>query len=142
MHFASITVEISTRGRGVYDIGSLVVSALSTFKAGSGHLVCLCQHTTASLAMLGGVDEQLKSDLGRFLEKLAPEGDDYLHNNTGADDMPSHIKSVLTLPSVSATVLDGELHMGRYQGLFLLEHRAEDQKRHLSLSFLGTKKGR
>jgi len=138
MHFGSTTLKVSTHGKGVYDITSLVASALSTFEAGSGHLVCLCQHTTASLAMLGGVDERLKRDLVLFLEKLAPEDGDYSHNNTGDDDMPSHIKSVLTLPSVSATVLGGELYLGRYQGLFMLEHRTENQIRSVSISFLGT----
>jgi len=131
-------IEISTSGKGIYDVTSFVHEFVSNAGADSGHLICLCEHTTASLTMLGGVDRELEHDLFAFFERLAPESDDYFHNNTGGDDMPSHIKAVLTLPSVAAAVLGGDLCMGPNQGFFLLEHRAEGQKRKISISFLGT----
>lgn len=137
MEFFKTSIDIRTRGKGLYEFTEDVVDFLMQMNARAGHLICTCQHTTASIALLGGVDDEMKRDLVAFFRRLAPEDGSYSHNNTGLDDMPSHLKAALTLPAVALSVSGGDLMLGLNQGLFLFEHREGAQTREISVSFVG-----
>ena len=137
MEFFKTAFAIGTRGKGLYEFTQNVAEFLVETNARAGHLICTCQHTTASIALLGGVDDEMKGDLVAFFKRLAPEDGSYSHNNTGLDDMPSHLKAVLTLPGAALSVSEGDLMLGPNQGLFLFEHREEAQARQVSVSFVG-----
>jgi len=140
MEFFKTSFGITTSGKGLYEFTHNVVDFLEQMKAKDGHLTCTCQHTTASIALLGGVDDEMKRDLVAFFKRLAPEDGSYSHHNTGLDDMPSHLKAVMTLPGVALSVSGGGLMLGPNQGLFLFEHREEAQTRAISVSFIGLAK--
>lgn len=134
MHHTQI--QVPTRGRGLYEFTDAATAWLREVDAGSGLLNALIHHTTASLVLLGGADRALRDDLVAFFDRLAPEGDGYSHANVGADDMPSHIKAVLTGAALTVPVIDGALRLGPLQGLFLFEHRHPPQQRRIGLAFL------
>jgi len=131
-----IEIRVPTQGRGLYEFTEMASAWLHEIDAGSGLLNALIRHTTASLVLLGGADQALRDDLVAFFDRLAPEGAGYSHANVGADDMPSHIKAVLTGATLTVPVIDGALRLGPLQGLFLFEHRHPPQQRQIGLAFL------
>lgn len=131
-----IEIRVSTQGRGLYEFTEMAAGWLREVDAGSGLLNALIHHTTASLVLLGGADRALRDDLVAFFDRLAPEGAGYSHDNVGADDMPSHIKAVLTGATLTVPVIDGALRLAPLQGLFLFEHRHPPQRRRIGLAFL------
>ena len=95
------------------------------------------RHTSASLTIQENADPNVQRDLGDALEALAPEGAHYAHQEEGPDDMPSHIKAMLTNVSLGIPVVDGKMTLGTWQGVYLIEHRASPHRRTLALSFIG-----
>ncbi len=93
-------------------------------------------HTSCSLLIQENADPSVQSDIKNFLEEIAPEKN-YIHNSEGADDMPAHLKSLLTQTHISLSFKDKKLILGTWQGIFLLEHRVSDKIRYVQLHFIG-----
>ena len=138
MKVYSETVMISTRGQGTYELTERVRSALNASKLRAGQVTVFVQHTSCSLVLMENADPSARHDLHEFISRLVPEGASYFtHTYEGGDDMPSHIKMVLTGCSEVIPVIDGALALGTWQGIFLFEHRHAAQRRRVILNFIG-----
>ena len=131
------TLEIRTRGAGLWNVTSEVSSAV----ARSGVLTGLCtvfvQHTSASLVIQENADPAVLRDLGRFMADLAPESRAWEHDDEGPDDMPAHARAALTKTSEVIPITAGRLALGTWQGLYLWEHRAAPHTRRLIVHITG-----
>lgn len=130
---------VSMRGRGTYEI----TDALQRIVRESGVTTGLCtvfvHHTSASLIVCENADPSVRSDLDRFLARLVPDGDPvFRHAAEGPDDMPAHVRSVLTATSIGLPVAEGQCDLGTWQGVFLYEHRAGPHRRRISATVIGT----
>ena len=130
--------DVSTRGRGTTEITAQVRRAVRA----SGVHVGLCNvfvhHTSASLVITENADPEVRRDLDRFFARLVPDGDRlFAHDAEGPDDMPAHVRSVLTATTLAVPVAGGDLDLGIWQGLFLWEHRAAPHRRRVSITVLG-----
>lgn len=134
---ASHVLTVPTRGKGFTEITSEVASWLESIAGENGLLTVFVCHTSASLIIQENADQNVQRDLIDALEALAPEHRDYAHAEEGPDDMPSHIKAMLTAVSIAIPVKDGRMVLGRWQGIFLIEHRAAPHQRNIALSFIG-----
>ena len=94
-------------------------------------------HTSCSLIIQENADPSVLKDISSFLERIAPEGDYYLHNTEGPDDMPAHLKSLITQTHISLSLKDKKIILGTWQGIYLLEHRASSRKREILVHILG-----
>jgi secondary thiamine-phosphate synthase enzyme len=128
---------VTTRGRGFIDITEDLRRWLDGISANDGLLTVFVCHTSASLTIQENADPNVRHDLMTALQTLAPEDAPYTHAEEGSDDMPSHIKSMLTAVSLSIPVMDGRMTLGTWQGVYLIEHRDVPHERNLALSFLG-----
>lgn len=131
-------IEILTSGPGFINITAKVETWLRTQNAQNGLLTCFIQHTSASLTIQENADPDVCTDLMTSLDHFAPQSASYLHNTEGPDDMPAHIKSMLTQTSLSIPVGAGAPLLGTWQGIYLIEHRTAPHRRHIQLHFLGT----
>jgi len=131
-------VSIETRGAGFYALGPELQRFLTRRNAGSGLLSVFCTHTSASLCVQENADPDVLTDLSAALRGLAPEGGPYRHRSEGPDDMPAHIKTMLTAVQISLPVRGGRLALGTWQEVYLIEHRAAPYRRRLELDFIGT----
>ena len=119
-----IAEEVSVDGPGFYDLTDRVEKAVNQTELLDGLVTLFIRHTSASLIIQENADPAVQVDLQNWINRLAPENDGaYTHNQEGIDDMPAHIKSVITATSVSIPVLNGSLALGVWQGIFLWEHR-------------------
>jgi secondary thiamine-phosphate synthase enzyme len=134
---ASHRLRVTTRGKGFTDITEDLRRWLHGISAKDGLLTVFVCHTSASLTIQENADPNVRRDLMTALEALAPEDAPYTHAEEGPDDMPSHIKSMLTEVSLSIPVLDRRMTLGTWQGVYLIEHRDAPHERNLALSFLG-----
>lgn len=134
---ASHVLTVPTRGKGFTEITSEVASWLESIAGENGLLTVFVCHTSASLIIQENADQNVQRDLIDALEALAPEHGTYAHAEEGPDDMPSHIKAMLTAVSIAIPVKDGRMVLGRWQGIFLIEHRAAPHQRNIALSFIG-----
>ncbi|MEG6508581.1 secondary thiamine-phosphate synthase enzyme YjbQ [Methyloligella sp. 2.7D] len=130
-----LTVE--TRGKGFVEITSSLRQWLSQIGAEAGLLTVFIRHTSASLIIQENADPNVRRDLLDTLEILAPESRDYAHSEEGPDDMPSHIKAMLNEVSLNIPVREGDMVLGTWQGVYVLEHRTAPHRRQLALNFLG-----
>jgi secondary thiamine-phosphate synthase enzyme len=132
-------IELSARKRGVHLITGEVLAALTDIRTiQSGMLNIFIQHTSASLAVNENADPDVRCDLGAFLDRSVRENEAwYRHVAEGSEDMPAHIKSVLTGTSLSIPVCRGRLGLGIWQGIYLLEHRNHGGSRRLMLTAFG-----
>jgi secondary thiamine-phosphate synthase enzyme len=135
---ASYRLRVSTRGKGFIDITEDLRRWLRGIAARDGLFTVFVCHTSASLTIQENADPNVRRDLMTTLESLAPEDALYTHAEEGPDDMPSHIKSMLTEVSLSIPVMDGRMTLGTWQGVYLIEHRAAPHERNLALSFVGS----
>ena len=135
--YQSGTVSIETRGAGFYPVGSELQRFLTHNRAGSGLLSVFCTHTSASLCVQENADPDVLADLTAALQRFAPEGAAYRHRSEGPDDMPAHIKTMLTAVQLSLPVRGGRLALGTWQEVYLIEHRAAPHRRRLELDFIG-----
>ena len=130
-------IMIQTRGKGLYPISSEIGQALRNWQVREGLLHLFIPHTSASLVINESYDPSARQDLEAFLERLAPEGEDWhRHTLEGRDDSPSHMRSILTSTSLSIPIDGGELSLGTWQGVYLAEHRAQPHRRRILLRCL------
>jgi secondary thiamine-phosphate synthase enzyme len=130
--------SISTDGIGTYEITDQVSQSVAKSRVKTGVAAILIRHTSASLVLFENADPSARADLERFLRRLVPENSAYFtHTLEGPDDMPSHIRMVLTRSSESIPIAAGKLQLGTWQGLFVYEHRHDPMERALSVSIIG-----
>ncbi|RFC44857.1 MAG: UPF0047 family [Verrucomicrobia bacterium] len=129
---------IATRGKGTYEITEPVAQILRQSGLQTGLVTVFVQHTSASLVIYENADPSARIDLHAFFEKLVPEDTSYfVHTDEGPDDMPSHLRMVLTRTSEAIPVAQGRLQLGTWQGIFLFEHRRAPHHRTVVVSVLG-----
>lgn len=127
-------LTISTSSQGLHDITSKVQAMVARSGVIEGLCTLLVQHTSASLTIQENADPSARHDLEQFLNRLVPENDPlYTHTLEGADDMPAHIKAVLTATSLSIPVAEGQLLLGTWQGIYLWEHRHHGGSRRVAI---------
>jgi secondary thiamine-phosphate synthase enzyme len=132
------TLAIRTAGRGLLDLTARVAEVVAASGIRSGQCTVFCQHTSCSLAIHENASPDASADLLAWLERIAPDGDlRYTHTAEGDDDMPAHLRSVLTRSSETIPISEGRLALGTWQGLFLLEHRRAGSERRLVGAVLG-----
>jgi secondary thiamine-phosphate synthase enzyme len=134
---ASHTLEVTTPGKGFIEITSELASWLESIAAENGLLTVFVCHTSASLTIQENADPNVRLDLADALDLLAPEDRGYAHQEEGPDDMPSHIKAMFTSSSLGIPVKEGRMTLGTWQGVYLIEHRANPHRRSIALSFIG-----
>ena len=132
-------LSLATFGQGFSDITNDIQDWLKGERAKDGLLNIFISHTSASLLIQENADPDVQRDLQNVLQKLAPEDGRYHHESEGPDDMPAHIKSMLTQTNLTISVQAGHLKLGRWQGIYLIEHRTAPRQRDISLHFLGNK---
>lgn len=138
MQLKQETFIIETPGRGVVDITARISSFLDKTSISQGLCHVFLAHTSASLLFCENYDPLVKQDLEAFFSKLVPDGDTlFKHDAEGPDDMPAHIRTVLTQNSLQVPIIEGKLKLGTWQGIFLWEHRLVPHSRHLTLTILG-----
>ena len=131
-------LQINTNGQKLYKFTDQTLDWISENNFKNGILNLSIQHTSASLIIQENADPDVQTDLIKYFDKLAPMDNSlYVHTTEGKDDMPAHIKSALTNNQISLSVKNNELLLGTWQGLYLFEHRLEDQKRSIIHHFLG-----
>lgn len=131
-------LEVETGPRRFHDVSATVDAWLSEIGAGEGLLTVFLRHTSASLTIQENADPDVLKDLLDVLDRLAPASERYRHGSEGPDDMPAHIKTMLTDASLAIPVLNGRMDLGTWQGLYVIEHRARGRARTLTLHYLGT----
>ena len=138
MRQATHRLTIATRGKGCYNFTRDVESWLNVQKIRTGLLTVFCQHTSASLVIQENADPDVVADLADFFEELVPEETSrYRHTAEGPDDMTSHIRTALTPTHLAIPIVDGELMLGTWQGIYLFEHRRVPHRRNVVLHVLG-----
>lgn len=131
-------LSIPTRGRGTYDVTRQVRGVVEKSRAREGLVTVWIQHTSASLIVSENADPDVRRDLDAFLARLVPDGDPlFVHTAEGVDDMPAHIRSVLTQTSIGIPIANGQLVLGTWQGLYVWEHRTRPHTRTLTVSVIG-----
>ena len=132
------TLEIITTGQKLYEFTDKTTNWINKLNFKNGILNLSIQHTSASLIVQENADPDVQIDLINYFNKLVPMNNElYVHTAEGIDDMPSHIKSALTNNQISLSVKNGNLLLGTWQGLYLFEHRLENQTRIISHHFIG-----
>ena len=132
------SLQVATKGRGLYEITDQVQRWLSENPAETGLLTVFIQHTSASLIIQENDDPEVTEDLNTFFNRLAPDDSRfYRHNSEGPDDMPAHIRAALTLTQVSIPVIAGHLGLGTWQGIYVFEHRVAPHQRSILLHLIG-----
>ncbi|HSF83244.1 MAG TPA: secondary thiamine-phosphate synthase enzyme YjbQ [Anaerolineales bacterium] len=130
-------INIAVSGQGLRDITPEITRIVANEKVTSGLCTLFIQHTSASLLIQENYDPSARVDLENWLNRLVPENDDlYTHTLEGADDMPAHIKASLTATSISIPVMNGQLALGAWQGIFLWEHRRHRGNRKVILHLM------
>lgn len=137
MHQLQHTIIVQTQGPGLTEITDEVGHWISESGIREGLLTLLCRHTSASLLINENAAPEVRGDLVRWLQKLAPEGSHYVHDDEGPDDMPAHLKAALTGVNLTIPVAGGRMRLGTWQGIYLAEHRARPHRREIALHLLG-----
>lgn len=132
-------IGVRTRGAGLTDITGQVVATLRAGHADAGLLTLFVRHTSASLTIQENASPEVRDDLVDALDRLAPRDAGWRHSLEGPDDMPAHVKAMLTGVSLSAPVLGGVPTLGTWQALYLVEHRDRPQNREIVAHFIGTR---
>jgi secondary thiamine-phosphate synthase enzyme len=129
--------ELRTKGKGTYEITDELQTAIDKSGLRNGVVTVFVQHTSCSLTLMENAAPAARRDVERFLDKLVPENADYEHDDEGPDDMPSHIRMVLTRTSETIPIVDGKIQLGTWQGVFLFEHRRDAHRRKILLTLIG-----
>ena len=129
---------VATRGRGTYDITREIHDVVEHAGIVTGLCSVFVHHTSASLILCENADPSVRADLEMIMQRIAPDGDPaYRHHLEGPDDMPAHIRSILTSSSLCLPVTAGRLALGTWQGVFLWEHRTSGHRRQLTVTLCG-----
>lgn len=135
---AQHVLTVDPPARGLCEITAAVADWVGAQAVGTGLLTLFVRHTSASLLIQENWDDDVQRDLETFLDRLVPEDPAlYRHTAEGPDDMPAHIRGALTATSLSVPVGDGAMMLGRYQGIYLFEHRRRPRPREVVLQLLG-----
>jgi secondary thiamine-phosphate synthase enzyme len=137
MHQSLAILTFDTDGQGFREITDDVNSWLHAADIRMGQVTLFCQHTSASLMITENASPAVRRDLLRWLDGAAPEGGGYMHSAEGPDDMPAHIKAMLTGNSLTIPLTDGKMMLGSWQGVYLVEHRHEAHKRYVVAQAIG-----
>jgi secondary thiamine-phosphate synthase enzyme len=136
--FHSVSIEVSTRGRGTYDITDELQRAVRGSGIARGLCTVFVHHTSASLIINENADADVRRDLDAFMARLVPDGDPlFVHTAEGPDDMPSHVRSALTQTSLGIPIAGGRCDLGTWQGVYLWEHRRAPHKRRITVTLVG-----
>jgi secondary thiamine-phosphate synthase enzyme len=131
-------IEVRTHGKGLYEITDDVQSKIDKFGVQNGTVTVFVQHTSCSIVIMENADPTARRDLEEFFERLVPEEADYFtHGSEGSDDMPSHIRTVLTRTSETVPIADGKMQLGTWQGISLFEHRRARHRRKIFITTIG-----
>ena len=133
----SSMLTVQTSGRGFVDLTAEAAKFVRDAGATQGAVTLFIRHTSASLTIQENADPTVLTDLTTALDRLAPEDAGWRHDTEGPDDMPAHIKTMLTAASLQIPVLKGELALGTWQAIYLIEHRARPHRREIVLQFIG-----
>lgn len=137
MRQASYTLTVATRGKGLIDISELVAAHVRESGLANGLVTLFCRHTSASLLIQENAAPAARRDLEAYFERIAPEGGPYEHDDEGPDDMPAHLRAALTQTQLTIPLRNGALALGRWQGIFLFEHRQAPQQRDIVVHLIG-----
>jgi secondary thiamine-phosphate synthase enzyme len=133
-------IVVETRGKGFVDLTAEVEKFVAEAKAKEGAVTLFIRHTSASLTIQENADPSVLEDLQTALSRLAPENAGWTHDTEGPDDMPAHIKTMLTAASLQIPVLNGEMVLGTWQAIYLIEHRSRPHRREVVAQFIGATK--
>lgn len=138
MHSSQHAFEVATSGRGTHEITPQISDAVRASGVRTGLCHCFVHHTSASLILCENADPGVRRDLEAFLARLAPDGDPLFgHTAEGADDMPAHIRTILTQSDLTLPVSAGRCALGTWQGVYLYEHRAQGHRRQVTVTVQG-----
>jgi secondary thiamine-phosphate synthase enzyme len=137
---ATATLRLDTPGAGFTDITSHAANFMSQLGAAEGVLLLFLRHTSASLTIQENADPDVQADLLSALDRLAPQDAPWIHDIEGPDDMPAHVKAMLTGVSLHVPVTGGVLALGTWQGIYLIEHRRAPHSREIVVQFVGSRK--
>ncbi len=131
-------ISVRTSGKGTYEITDTINDIVWHSGIQNGTVTVFLQHTSASLIIYENADESARTDLHHFFDRLVTENEEYFtHVQEGPDDMPSHLRMVLTRTSEVIPIVNGQLGLGTWQGIFLFEHRNYPHKRNLIVTLIG-----
>ena len=138
MRVLNKSFTVGTTGKGTYEITDKIEAIVRESKIENGVVTVFTQHTSCSLIVMENADPTARRDLEEFFDRLVPENADYFeHDAEGADDMPSHIRMVLTRTSEIIPIVDGRMQLGTWQGIFLFEHRRASHRRKVVVTVMG-----
>src|ERR1700716_4411705 len=132
----SSLLTVQTRGAGFTDLSAEIAKFAKDAGAREGAVTLFIRHTSASLTIQENADPTVLIDLTTALDRLAPENAGWRHDTEGPDDMPAHVKTMLTSSSLQIPVLQGELALGTWQAIYLIEHRTRPHRREIVLQFV------
>jgi secondary thiamine-phosphate synthase enzyme len=137
---ATATLIVKTGGQGFTEITDDAARFIAAAGARDGALLLYLRHTSASLVIQENADPDVRADLASALDRLVPPGQPWLHDSEGPDDMPSHVRTMLTGVSLHVPVAGGALLLGHWQGIYLAEHRTSPRRREVVLQFIGSRR--
>ena len=137
---ATARLVVETGGQGFTEITREVARFIAEAQAKDGGLFVFMRHTSASLIIQENADPDVRTDLGTALDRLAPAEAGWVHDVEGPDDMPAHVKTMLTGVSLHVPVMDGALALGTWQGIYVCEHRTSAHRREIVLQFVGSRR--
>jgi len=133
-------LRLDTPGAGFTEITAQAADFIAQCGGGDGTLLVYLRHTSASLAIQENADPDVQADLAAALDRLAPQDAPWIHDVEGPDDMPAHVKALLSGVSLHVPVAGGKLALGAWQGLYLVEHRRRAHSREVIFQFIGSRK--
>jgi len=134
----SEVLQVRTSGKGTYEITEDVAAVVRQSAITAGTVTVFVQHTSCSLIIMENADPTARHDLEKYFDRLVPENESYFqHTSEGADDMPSHIRMVLTRTSEVVAIAEGRMQLGTWQGIFLFEHRRAPHRRRVVVTVVG-----
>ena len=136
----SSLLTVQTSKAGFVDLTAEIVKFVREARARDGTVMIFIRHTSASLTIQENADPSVLTDLQTALSRLAPENAGWTHDTEGPDDMPAHVKTMLTSASLQIPVLNGEMALGTWQAIYLIEHRSRPHRREIVLQFIGASK--
>jgi secondary thiamine-phosphate synthase enzyme len=139
---ATGVLRVETPGEGLTEITAEVARFVRDSEAQDGALFLYLRHTSASLTIQENADPDVRTDLITALQRLAPSDAGWVHDTEGPDDMPAHVKTMLTGVSLHVPVMAGKLALGTWQGIYLVEHRTRRHSREVVLQFIGSRQPR
>lgn len=138
MHVHHDHLEVRTHGKGLYEITDQIGSKIDNCGIQNGTVTIFVQHTSCSIVIMENADPTARHDLEEFFDRLVPQDAAYFtHASEGSDDMPSHIRMVLTRTSETVPIVDEKMQLGTWQGVFLFEHRRAPHRRRVFITTIG-----